>query len=333
MIKPIDLQELPPDVTRAEREYLEQLEQENEDPSKQHRRIIRCWIDDQYRPVLFYEPTHEVFQTILSEIAPIWAKSQVMPACICPNRYYLSLLSLETVKASVSNFQFTPQIFVILKEKKVPRNVLQRLKDIKNQRFFSMQEASDAIITILQDILTEEQIQKHGDVILQHLKQTGIDEKYRGKRLKELQTVLDEFHEHVPQKPYPPTDKECPHCHLPYQYSLLELLPHEHGAIQRMADALVGAPVMFRDIPKVFEALELWLFASDTELFTKKKLATVTMTGLLMTQAKQFIQTMKQDMLTRFGETVETTLDTPASAGSSLESPPPPVPADLPQDN
>lgn len=338
MIKPIDLQELPPDITRAEREYLEQLKKENEDPSKCHRVIIRCLLDDQYKTTFFYEPTHEMLQMAMSEFGPIWAKSRVMPACFCPNRYYLTLLSLETVRASVSSLQITQQLFVNLKEK-VPRNILQRLKDIKNQRFFSMQEASDAVITMLQDILTEEQIQEHGDVILQHFKQTGVDEKYKEKRLKELQVVLDGFHGHVPRKPYPPTDKECPHCHLPYQYSLLELLPYEYTAIQRMVDGVVGAPVMLRDIPKVLEALETWVFAADVELFSKKNLPStamtrpITMTGMMMNHVKKAFQEVKQEMISKFGENVETMPDTPDSAGSSLESPPPPVPADSPQDN
>jgi len=333
MIQRIDIDNLPADMSQVERTYLEHLQEENEDPSKMHSTIIRCWFEgDGFQPVRFYEPTSEIFETVLSEVAPIFTRTNVSPACECADFYYKLQLALNTVKSAVSTLQITSQALIDIKGE-IPNTTWKKLKDLKGQLFFSQQEAADALVTCLQSVLSSEQIAEHGDTIMQHLQDAGIDEEVQQKKIVELQSQIDEFHGHVPTKPQPPTREQCPHCHMPHSYSLLELLPQEHKAINRIANAMVGAPIMFRDIPRVFEALELWLFASDSDLFAKKNMTNITMTNLLMNRFKKWILEVKQSLLEDFGESNGTEQPSTDSVLNPLDVPPPPPEPATPEGN
>jgi len=317
-----------PTVTRIEREYIEQLQKENEDPTQAHRTIIRCWDDEKktYRPRWLYEINSNIFQMVLSEIGPIFARSERSPSCICVSQYYLLLRALNILKSATATYQFTSQTFQDLKGA-VNQTILKKIKELKGQIFFTEQDAADAI----ESNLTEKQVMESGDTIMECLKTGGLDEETQKKRIAQIQSQFDEFHGHVPIKPNIPSDEPCPHCHLPYAYSWLELIPYESPALQRIVNGIIGAPVMFCDIPRVFEALELWFFASDSHLFIKKNMTDITMTSLLMNRFKKWIKETKQNLLEGFGESNGIEQPSTDSVSSPLDVPRPPPEAPTPE--
>jgi hypothetical protein len=81
----------------------------------------------------------------------------------------------------------------------------------------------------------------------------------------------------------------------------------------------------------MLEALEMWIFAADAGLFSKKKEGNpVTLTGMFMQDAKHLMQTTRSDMMTRFDSDAGTSPGETASSSSTLASPPPSIPDDLP---
>jgi hypothetical protein len=338
MIQPYD----PTDtsITRAEREYAKALDKENEDPGKRHRILIRTWVGQYdpndpktfigYQKSWFWEPHHEALQKAIQEGAPILARSQISPYCRCQQQYLYALIGLEQLRAAVSSWYFPQALWKDLKGQ-VPRTVLQRLKDLKGQTFFAPQDAADAIRDSLTGVLEDTQIVEHGDVILQYLKQGGDAEQAREKRIKELQAIIDGFYGNAPQKPFPPTEKPCDFCHLPYRYSFWELFPYEQEAVCSAINALVGAPVMFEDIPKILEALEMWFFAADTGLFSKKK-GTITMTGMLMNDFKTGMHAARMKWMEEHGLNAAPAPDATDISLTPLDTPPPNIPDGSPPD-
>lgn len=319
-------------IGQAEHRYISTFLTENEDPAKRHRVPIRCWDEatGSYRAAWFYEPSHEVLQLVLSELGPIWTRTQVSPACVCAGRYYSALAGKAIVESSTTTYQLPLQAWQTLNEAGVPKAVLKKLKALRGQVYFSQQEASDALVSILRGVLTKAQIEQHGDVIMASMIRTGDDPDARQRRLAELQAILDEFYGAVPQKPAIPTDAPCPFCHLPHRYTFWELLPYEQTALTRIMHALVGAPVMLRDVPKVIEALELWMFAADAELFSKKKAGqTPTMTGIVLSNLAAALRELRKSLL---GSDDGTPPAATASSSSIADSPPPSIPDDLPAD-
>ena len=312
---------LPPDVTRQEREYIELLSEEHEDPSKQHHIIVEVLTEKGYEPMRLYEPTMEDMKTILSELLPIWQRSKVSPFCTCDLEYQRALNAIRVIEAAVCTFTLTGESLRLLKEQDVPVTIRKALKPIQGQTFFSYQDSADALQ--LQGVLTYDQAIEYGDQIMGVLAETGIDEKYKQKRLAALQTALDKFHGNVPDKPMHPTFDPCPYCHRHYQYGFLDILTHETHALTRIKTILLGDfPLAISSMPRVLHAMESWVFTHDSDLFVKKN----TMTANLMETLKLWYSsgmTIMRNMLGDSSSKMDESTGT-VSASSAATSPPPP---------
>ena len=331
MIKRIDPQNLDSTVSRAEREYLEQLVQEQEDPATRHSTYLRCRFDGKYELTEWFEPTAQETLCALSELAPVFLKLQRFPSCTCAEEYAHLSSAKRVLEAATNSFQFTSQSLRQLQEKKkIPRPLMKKMKTLEDQIFYTQQDVANVLMTT---VLTQQQVAQYGDEIMACVKDTGINEDHRRARLHEMQTALDRFYGQVPVKPFPPTNEPCPFCHLPHRYSWVELLPFELPAIQRAIDTLVGAPVMLQDVPKVIQNLERWIFAAEVDSFTTlddTKKNTPTITGMLMQQFKTVTQETRSTLLQQFGWNAANTPNTASSVSISSTTPPPPVPNDIP---
>ena len=186
------------DLTKDERESFDRLFADTDDPSKRHRIPIRAWHNDTLQPAFFYEPLDNVTTTLFTEFAPLVLRSQVMPYCQCDVHYHRLILAKQQVEAATSSLQVTKQCLINLladvKAKRFPKTVWRRLKELRGKTFFSPHDLADALVELLTPILTEDQIQKYGDMILQQIQTVGNDEETRQKRLDEITEDLAHFH-------------------------------------------------------------------------------------------------------------------------------------------
>lgn len=332
MFTEINLNALPDDVSREEREYFEYFKNDINNPAKRHRIPLRGEVNNKIVEGFFEEPLESALMSALSELLPIYTRSQVSPSCQCKKTYFKAQNTLVNLQTCTTTFQFTDvALQAIKKEPSVTRAVLQRLKDVRGQVFFTRLDVQEHILTILVDVLEPEQIEAAGLAIVKHLKTLGISENVRLKRIEEQQKILDKFFDNVPSRPYPPTQYPCVFCQLPHKYSFVEWIPSELPAISRAIELLVGVHVPITEIPRVIEALEMWVFAADTGLFSKKN-KIQTMTGAAMSQLLSLAQKIRGEVIENLGSFDGATSNETDSSLSVLDGPPPSTPNTLPAD-
>ena len=319
---------LPNDVTRQEREYIELLVEEHEDPSRQHHIVVEVLTENGYEPMRLYEPTMKDMQTILSELLPIWQRSKISPFCTCDIEYQRASNAIQVIEAAVCTYTVTTESLRLLKEQEIPVTIRKALKQIQGQTFFSYQDAADALQ--LQGVLTYAQAVEYGDQIMNVLTETGIDENYRGKRLATLRTSLEKFHENVPEKPILPTFDPCPYCHRHYQYGFFDILSHEHKALSRIETILLGDyPLAISSMPRVLHSMEAWVFTHDSDLFVKKN----TMTANLMETLKLWYDQVMKTLRNMLGDSSNKMDGSIATVSASSDATSPPPPPDIPEDS
>lgn len=332
MFTAVDLTNLPNDVTREEREYFEYFTKDLENPAKRHRVPIRGEVDGHIVQGFFEEPLESALLSALTEILPIYARSQIAPSCSCTMTYYQAQRTLTHLQSCTTAFQFTEAALrEIKKDPSVTRTVWQRLKEVKGQLFFTQIDVQDYILNILTDLLEPEQIETAGLAIVKHLKTLGIAEDARQQRMSEQQEILNRFFGNVPLRPYPPTEEPCPFCHLPHKYSFVEWIPLELPAISRAIELLVGVHVPITEIPRVIEALEMWIFTADSELFSKKN-SLQTMTGAAMSQILTLAHQIRAEVIGNLGSSDGVMSSETDSSSSVLDGPPPSTPDASPDD-
>jgi hypothetical protein len=331
----LDLNNLPDNLSRQEREYLEFKQQQRDDASIRHRTIVTCWDADTrtYREKFILEPTDETFVTIIGEALPIWLRTKVSPFCTCPERYQHVLLALDATRSATQTVMLTKDTLTTLKqEQAISRAVAARLKPITGHIFFSQQDSTRAIVSAVQGLLTPKQQQEVGPIILAAFTPAGIDEDYRQKRIAELEDQLDEWHGVAPVKPFPPTKDPCPHCHFPYSYELWELLPSELSTILRILRLLTGgSPIPLSELEHVFSFLEHCLFADDGDLLKKNTaMRSQTLVSLGMADLHRAYHEMKQKLLQQLANNAAPAPDSTDSVTSSSDAAPPPPPDSIP---
>lgn len=328
MFTPVDIQNLGTDVTREEREYFEYFKKDLDNPAKRHRIPIRGEVNGQIVQGFFEEPLESALLAAISELLPIYNRSQISPSCSCTETYYQADRALKHLVTCTTSYQFTKTALREIKdEPDVTRAVWQRLKDIEGHVFFTNLSVQKHILSILVDILEPEQIEAAGLAIVKHLKNVGLAEDVRQKRIEEQKDIIAKFFGNVPLRPYPPTEAPCPFCQLPYRYSFVEWIPLELPAISRAIELLVGVHVPITEIPRVIEALEMWVFAADNELFSKKN-GIQTMTGAAMRQLVNLATSLRSEVIENLGSFDGVTLNETDSSLSVLDGPPPSTPVD-----
>lgn len=333
MFTQINLDTLPDDVIQEERKYFERFQKENENPAKRHRLPIIGEVNGKRVPGFFEEPVESALLAAASELLPIWARTQTTPTCTCASRYYTALQTRNALQTLLTSFQFNAAALQAIKnDETITRTVYQKLKPLKDQVFLFKEDVQQAVFQILVDVLPEtDSFQDIGLAIVKHLKELGVDESLRQQRLQEQQDILDSFSGTAPVRPWPPTHDPCPWCHLPHHYNFFELLPFELPAISRAMELLVGVHVPITELPRIAEALELWIFTSDSHLFSKKN-GIQTMVGAVMTQFITMITEAKKDWFEQIGLLPGTASAETDTSSSVLDGPPPSIPNASPDD-
>jgi len=335
MFTPINLTALPEDVSREEREYFEYFEKEYKNPAKRHRIPIIGEVDGKRVPGFFEEPLESALLAAASELLPIWSRSQVSPVCTCASAYYTAKRTKQQLQEIMTSFSFNAASLQAIKDdESITRAVYQKLKPLRDQVFFSKQKIQETILQILLDVHseTDTNFQALGLNIVKHLKEFGVDEKLRQARIQEQQDILDSFAGSPPVRPWPPTQEPCPFCHLPHYYQFIEWLPFELPAISRAMELLVGVHVPITELPRIAEALELWIFTSDSHLFSKKK-GMQTIVGTAMTAIIETMTSLKTEWISNLGSLTGIASAGTATSSSVLDGPPPSTPDITPDAN
>jgi hypothetical protein len=323
------------DITcsREEREFFEYLISENEDASKRHRIPVRAWDakTEKFRKAFFYEPLDNVLTALLSELSPLYFKSQVSPECRCSDEYQHVSRRLREMNSCSSLIQVTQQGLIDLKDK-LPRTVWRKVRALEGQYFLSYQDAADELLNALQFILSEDQLMSHGNKIIQHLSAVGVNDEFLDQKRAHFERLLKKFHGNVPSKPIMPTEDRCPFCHAAYKYSFAEWLIYDLKTFERVKSLLIGdIPIPVSDIERCLQALEVWLFCNnDAEIF-QKKMSKKTIAGSMFQTIHLAYQEIKEKMLSKMPDATPDDSQDSASNFSVMTSVPP-VP-DIPGDS
>lgn len=377
----IDTTNLPAHLTRAERQYIEHLQAQNKDDSLRHYLLIECWNEDEqdWQPALFYEPTHDVVQALISELAPFWTHAQQPVFCACSQQYRRLLDAYREVEAATTTF-IIPQKAIhaclaaikadiatwkaqaasmqqdLEKAALMPdADEVKRLKDsldmlanliprheklltqarqlfttLPNHVFYSQQDVANCVTRLLNDVMRPDEIRQYGALLVEGIQDVGINPTYQQERLAELAAALAPYHA-VDLHPRQATLEPCPLCHLPRKYNFLELLIGDAHLFNRFITQLVGGKVRPKHLPRLLQALELWLFANNEadDAYQKKMFPAGSLTGMMLTTFRDVISGVKTEIASRLSSSSASTSTTSTGA----EIPPPPLPASTPQDN
>lgn len=327
----IDTSNLPATMTRAERQYVEFLQAQNEKDDLRHYLIIECQNEKrEWQPALFFEPTHEVVQSIISELSPLWTHAHQPAYCQCARQYHRLLTAYRDVEAANISFTLTKSaIDAFCKQSGLKAAAKNAARYLEGQVFFSQQDAANAVYAALSEFLDDEEVQRFGGVLVEQVQAGGINPAMQQTRLKDLQTALAPY-KAVVQSAQAAMD-ECPLCHLPHQASFVELLLADKGLLDRFFALLVGGKVRPKHLPAMLQALELWLFNSSAaeEEYQKKMFPNGSVTGTILKTMKDLLTAVKAEMISRlsYGDASMPTIS------SSTDSPPPMPPQNLPPAN
>ena len=329
----IDTTHPPAFLKAAERKYIEAIVDQNKDDSLRHYLIIECWDETgkDWRPALFFEPTHEVMQTLLSELTPLWTHAHQQTFCTCARHYQRLLAAYREIEAATCAFTLTKTaIDAFCKQPHLKQPAKNAVRMLEGQTFYSQQDTANAVYAALSPFLTNDEIQAFGAAFVEDVKQGGLDLTKRDLRLKELQAALAVYKlYHAPQRP---TTDECPLCHLPYSFSFFELLLADTGMIDRFMTLLVGGKVRPRYLPRMIQALEFWLFGNtdaDSEYEKKMFPNGESLTGAMLTTMRELFSAIRTELLSRLSFSDAST----PSISSHEATPPPPPPLATPDDN
>lgn len=330
----IDLKNPPAHLTRAERQYIEHLQAQNTEDSLRHYLLIECWNEDDqdWQPAMFFEPTHDVVQALISELAPLWTHAQQPVYCTCAQQYQRLLAAYREIEAATTSFVMPKAaIDAFTKQPGVKQPAKNAARYLEGKTFFSQQDAANAVYATLSAFLTTEDIQQHGAAMVESVMQTGLDTQAQQTRLAELSAALTPY-KAVDLHPRTATLDPCPLCHLPRRYNFIELLIGDAHLFNRVITQLVGGKVRPKHLPRLLQALELWLFANNEadEEYQKKMFPTGnSLTGMMLTTFRGVISEIKTEFASRLSSNSASTTST--SNGADL--PPPPLPDATPQGN
>lgn len=324
---------LPAHLTRAEREYIEHLQTQNKDDSLRHYLIIECWDEhaQDWQPALFYEPTHEVVQAIFSELTPLWTHAQQAVVCECAQHYHRLLAAYRDIETANTSFVMPKSaVDAFCKQPGVKQPAKNMARLLEGKAFFSQQDAANAVYAVLSGVLTDDEIQAFGGALVEKILDTGLDAALREKRLSEIAAALAPY-KAVDLHPHTPTLEPCPICHLPRRYSFFELFIGDAQLVSRLMTQLADGHVRPKHVPRMLQALELWLFSSSAadEAYQKKMFPTGSVTGMMLTTLRAALMEIKTEIASRLSSGGASTSTTSTDAGS----PPPPLPDAIPPAN
>lgn len=324
---------LPAHLTRAEREYIEHLQAQNKDDSLRHYLIIECWNEQaqEWQPALFYEPTHEAVQAIFSELTPLWTHAQQTTVCECAQHYHRLLAAYRDIETANTSFVMPKSaVDAFCKQPGVKQPAKNVARLLEGKTLFSQQDAANAVYAVLSGALTDDEIQAFGGTLVEHIQATGIDAALQKTRLAELASALAPY-KAVDLHPSIPTLEPCPLCHLPRRYTFLELLLGDVHLLNRLMTQLADGRVRPKHLPRMLQALELWLFSSSAadEEYQKKMFPAGSLTGMMLTTFRDALMEIKAEIASRLSSGSASTSTTSTGA----DSPPPPLPDAIPPAN
>ena len=324
---------LPAHFTRAEREYVEHLQTQNKDDSLRHYLIIECWNEQtqDWQPALFFEPTHEVVQAIFSELTPLWTHAQQAVVCECAQYYHRLLAAYRDVETANTSFVMPKSaVDAFCKQPGVKQPAKNVARLLEGKAFFSQQDAANAVYAMLSGVMSNTDIQSFGGALVENLIDTGLDAALQQKRLAEIAAALAPY-KAVDLHPHIPTLEPCLLCHLPRRYSFFELLIGDAQLVSRLMSQLADGRVRPKHVPRMMQALELWLFSSSAadEEYQKKMLPSGSLTGMMLTTFRDALMEIKSEIASRLSSGGASTSTTSTGAGSL----PPPLPDAIPPAN
>ena len=270
-------------------------------------------------------------QAIFSELMPLWTHAQQAVTCECARYYHRLLAASHEVEAANTSFVMPKAaIDAFCKQPGVKQPAKNAARLLEGKTFFSQQDAANAVFAVFSDIMTPQDIQAFGGTLVEHLQATGLDAALQKTRLAELAAALAPY-KAVDLHPSIPTLEPCPLCHLPRRYTFLELLLGDAHLLNRLMTQLADGRVRPKHLPRMLQALELWLFSSSAadDEYQKKMFPAGSLTGMMLTTFRDALMEIKAEIASRLSSGSASTSTTSTGA----DSPPPPLPDAIPPAN
>lgn len=325
-------QDLTPDISSVERQYITLLREQNKDDSLRHRIIVQCFHQESgsWREAFFYEPLHCVAQSLMSEFLPVWEHTHQTAYCECLNHYHELLTAYRRIESADTLFVMEKAAVDEFCKQKISHPAKQAIRKLTDRVYATEQAAANSIYAALTTAgVSDEDAQPLGSALLLSMRQTDMTSPVKQNVLRNMQASLTPY-KAVDLRPAP-TFEPCPLCHLPRKVSFAAMLLADKSRYDRILNLLDVEGIRVSHLPRVLQAIELWFFTTpeNEDDYEKKMFPNGSMTGMMMRMLRKGIEEGKAEILSRLSSDSASTSTTSTGA----DSPPPPLPDAIPPAN